>query len=147
MGNRYVVEFSGTPASPNDLLTCISGANRRIRVVQVDVAGAGASSAAQGLKLCRSTGGTTPGAPVTPSKGEHTDQPVANFTTATTWAAQPAAETNGHMIGYNALGPGKWVASQKTPATEARNGENISLRALAGFTYQACKVSVVVEED
>jgi hypothetical protein len=147
MGNKYTVEFSGTPASPNDFVTCISGANRRIRVLRVDVSGAGTSSAAQGFKLARSTGGTTPGGAIVPSEAEHSDQIASNFTTATTWAAQPTVETNGYMIGYNALGPGQWQANAKTPALEARNGENISLRALAGFTYQACKVSLLIEED
>jgi len=147
VGNRYTVEFSGTPVSPNDFVTCISGTNRRIRILRVDVSGAGSSSAAQGLKLARSTLGTTPGGAITPSKSEHSDQPVANFTTATTWVAQPTIEANGYMIGYNALGPGQWQANAKTPTLEARNGENISLRALAGFTYQACKISLLIEED
>lgn len=147
MGNKYTVEFSGTPASPNDFVTCISGSARRIRVLRVDVSGAGATSASQGLKLARSTGGATPSAAIVPSKAEHVEQPVSNFTTATAWVTQPTIEANGYKIGFNALGPGLWQANQKTPALEARNGENISLRAVAGFTYQACQVSILIEED
>lgn len=147
MGNKYTVEFSGTPVAGSDFLTCISGTGRRIRALRTDVSGAGASSASQGLKLARSTGGATPSAAIVPSKAEHVEQPASNFTTATAWVTQPTIETNGYMIGFNALGPGQWQANQKTPPLEARNGENISLRALAGFTYQACKVSILIEED
>src|SRR5262245_6956732 len=146
MGNRYIVSRENiTPTATNDALTCISGANRRIRVVQVSVRGAGTSSAQQGFQIGRSTGGTTPGGAITPSKADHTDQPAANFTTATTWSVQPTLETNFEVMGWNALGgANRWVPPKGT-MFEARNGENISIRAPTGPTYQAVSFSVVIE--
>jgi hypothetical protein len=148
MGNRYTVARDNVTATGgNDVLTCISGANRRIRVVEVSVAGRGTSSAAQQFQVGRSTAGTTPGGAITPSKADHTDQPAANFTTATTWAAQPTLETNYEVVGWNALGgANRWIPP-KGSIMEARNGENISVRAPSGPTYQAASISVVIEED
>jgi len=148
MGNRYVVARDAvTPTGGNDVLTCISGANRRIRVAEISVSGRGTTSAAQQLQVGRSTGGTTAGGAITPSKADHTDQPAANFTTATTWSAQPTLETNYEVVGWNALGgANRWIPP-KGYIMEARNGENISVRAPSGPTYQAMSFSVVIEED
>ena len=58
MGNRYVIQRSAvTPVAGEDLVTIVSAANRRVRVAEVSVSGAGASSAAQRLLVARSTGG------------------------------------------------------------------------------------------
>ena len=68
----------------------------------------------------------------------------------TTWAAQPTLETNAHVVGFNALGGvNQLVAQPGRPngICEARNGENISIRAPAGPTYQACSISATFEED
>lgn len=147
MGNRYIVELSNvTPTAGNDALTIISAANRRCRIVQVTVAGRGTTSAAQGLELSRGTAGTTPGGAITPSKAEHTDQPSASFTTATTWAAQPTPDTNKISLGHNALG-GAIVYNAPKGLLEARNGEVLCIRAPSGYTFQAMNASVVVEED
>ena len=149
MGNKYWVKRENvTPVAAQDLLTLISGANRRIRVLQIQIGGTGGSSAAQAMSASRSTGGTTPGGGITPSKAEHTDQPAANFTTATTWAAQPTLETNGLTLDWNALGGfAPWSAGPNRGVLEARNGETISFRPPAGLTPQACNLSVLVEED
>lgn len=151
MGNRYIVSRDNiTPTGGNDVLTLISGASRRIRIVEVAVSGRGATSASQQLQVGRSTGGTTPGGAITPSKFEHSDQPAANLTTSTTWSAQPTLETNYEVVGWNALGGAHRLGSaQNTKALgiEARNGENISIRAPSGPTYQAMSISCVVEED
>lgn len=149
MGNRYWVKRENiTPVAAQDILTLISGSNRRIRVLQLQIGGTGASSAAQGATMARSTAGTTPGGGITPSKGEHTDQPAANFTTATTWAAQPTLETNGVELNWNALGGwAPWSAGQNKSLFEARNGECISIRPAAGHTPQNINISVLVEED
>jgi hypothetical protein len=154
MGNRYVLQRANvTPTAGNDFLTIISAASRRVRIIEVTVCGNGSSSAAQGFTLAHSPTGTTPGGAITPSKYEHQDQPAAISTTATTWSVQPAIDTNGVTIGWNALGPGvpyKCPSGGKgvPSAIESRNGDVISLRAPAsGFTFQACTASIVFEED
>lgn len=148
MGNRYKVSRDNiTPTGGNDVLTCISGSGRRIRLCEVSISGRGSSSAAQQVQVGRSTGGTTPGGGITPSKADHTDQPAANFTTATTWSGQPSLETNYEVVGWNALGGANRYIPPKGYIFEARNGENISVRAPSGPTYQAMSISVLIEED
>lgn len=151
MGQRYVVHRDNvTPVGGQDLLTYITASGRRARLIALDLVGAGSSSAAQRLLAGRSTGGTTPGGAITPSKAEHTEQPAAASTTATTWAAQPTLETNAHVVGWNALGgANKWTTQPGRPngIVEARNGENISIRAPSGPTYQAMSFSATFEED
>lgn len=148
MGNRYTVTrdaFTGTAAQ--DALTLISGTTRRIRVVEIRVVGEGATSAPQRLFVGRSAAGTTPGGAITPNKADHSEQPAANFTTATTWSVQPVTDTNGVLIGWNSLGAAPPFVAPKGSLLEARNGECISLRIPSGTTPQACGLSVVVEED
>ncbi len=146
MGVRYLVEQRNvTPTAGNDAITIISPASRRIRLVQVTVAGRGTTSAAQGLEVGRSTAGTTPGGAVTPNKFDSIDSPSAASTTATTWSVQPTLETNMVPLGFNALG-GAIVYNVPAGAVEARNGENISIRAPASYTFQALSVSAVFEE-
>lgn len=147
MGRYLVSRDNITPTGGNDVLTCISGANRRIRILEVSVAGRGTTSAAQQINVGRSTGGTTPGGAITPSKADYTDQPAANFTTATTWSAQPTLETNFEVVGWNALGGANRWQPPGGKLIEARNGENISIRAPSGPTYQATSISVLIEED
>lgn len=147
MGNRYQVQRLGvTPTADQDVLTIVSASNRRARPVQVTLVGRGSSSAPQSLRLARSSGGTTGGGAQTQSKGEHTDQPAAASVVNTTWSAQPTVEAHGVVIGMNALG-GAIVYNVPKGMFEARNGENISLRATAGNTYQSMDVTVVFEED
>jgi hypothetical protein len=146
MGNRYVVDIDLTPTGGNDVVTIVSPANRRVRPVQIAITGNGTTSAAQRLLLARSTGGTTGGGAITPNKADHIEQPTAAATVNTTWSGQPTIESNGVMLGWNALG-GAIVYNVPKGAFEARNGENVSIRAVSGPTYQACSVSVIYEED
>lgn len=148
MGNRYIVSRDNiTPTGGNDVLTIVSASGRRTRLLQVSVAGRGSSSAAQQLQVGRSTGGTTPGGAIVPSKADHSEQPAAVSVVDTTWAAQPTLETNYEVMGWNALGgANRWI-----PPTgkilEARNAENISIRAPAGPTYQPMSISCIFEDD
>lgn len=147
MGRYTVSRDNVTPTGGNDVLTFISGSNRRIRVCEISIAGRGSSSAAQQVQAGRATAGTTPGGGITPSKADSTDQPAANFTTATTWSVQPSLETNYEVIGWNALGgANRWIPPRGS-MLEARNGEVISIRAPSGPTYQAMSISAVIEED
>jgi hypothetical protein len=60
---------------------------------------------------------------------------------------QPTIDTHTEILGFNALGgANRWIPP-KGSAVEARNAENISIRATAGVTFQALSVSAVVEED
>lgn len=148
MGNRYVVQYTNITPAALTVPTLISGTGRRIRVLEVVVGGGGTTSAAQSLIMSRTVTGTTPAAAIIPDKAEHAEQPAANFTTATTWAAAPAGATNGIALPFNALGGGfRWTATQKIPPLEARNGEVIAFKAPAGVTPQAMSMSILVEED
>jgi hypothetical protein len=152
MGNRYWVKRANfTPANTtDDVITLLSAANRRLRVLGIFCNGAGASSAPQGITASRvTTAGITSGGGITPDKADHNDQPAAAFTTATTWSTQPVINTNGITLSFNALGGyAPWQATQLTRGVlEARNGEQISLRPTAGPTPQAQSISVLVEED
>lgn len=148
MGNRYTVSRENfTPTAGNDALTLISGSGRRIRLVELRAIGRGSTSAPQALTVARAPTGTTPGGAITPSKADHSEQPAANFTTATTWSVQPTPETNGVVVGWNALGAAPPLAAPKGQIIEARNGECISIRCPTGTTPQPQSISCVVEED
>lgn len=148
MGNRYLVTFTNFTPSATVTPTLISGAGRRIRVIACSVGGAGASSASQALIFSRSATGTTPAGAITPTPAEHSEQPAANFTTATSWAVAPAGATNGELLVFNALGgPHRYTSTQKVTPIEARNGEVIVFKPASGITPQATNLSVLVEED
>jgi hypothetical protein len=151
MGNRYTVSQENvTPTAGNDILTLVSATSRRLRIWEVQVSGRGTSSAAQSIEVSRSTGGTTPGGAATVNKTDHTDEPTNTFTTATTWAAQPSQDASRTVLGFNALGGANRAGSASSTrpyGLEARNGENISIRAATGITWQPISLSVVVEED
>lgn len=150
MGNRYILSRDNvTPTAGSDIFTAISAASRRIRLIQVVLTGVGASSAAQRILVNRAgTAGITPGGAIVPDKYEHSDQPAAAFTTATTWGTQPVIATNTMPLGWNALGGALvWNAPQGSNKFECRNGENMSFRAAAGVTFQALSVAAIIEED
>lgn len=148
MGNRYLIKQQNvTPTAGNDILTILSVANRRGRIVEVSVAGRGSSSAAQQIEVGRSTSGTTGGGAVTPDKFDHVDQPSPAFTYYTTWSVQPTLSTNSEVIGWNALGgANRWIPP-KGSGIEIRNADQISIRASSGVSFQAMSLSVVFEED
>jgi hypothetical protein len=148
MGNLYIVSRDNvTPTAAQDILTLTTLTVRRARVKQIILSGIGATSAAQRLRVGRSTGGTTPGGTLTPSKYEHSEQPAASSTIATTWAAQPTMETHLAPLGFNALGGAMVWNAPLGRGFEARNAENISIRAEAGVTYQAISIAMIFEDD
>lgn len=144
---QYVVKWENITPAALTVPTLIAGASRRIRVLSVEVGGAGATSAAQGLVMSRSATGTTPAGAITPTP-IHADMAASTFTTATTWAAAPAGATNGVLLPFNALGGGfRYAPVGKQVPLEARNSEVICFKLPTGITAQACSLSVLVEED
>jgi hypothetical protein len=148
VGNRYIIKQQNiTPTAGNDILTIISASSRRVRICEVAVAGRGTSSAAQQVEIGRSSGGTTGGGAQTPGKVDHTDEPAAGGTYNTTWSAQPTLDAHSEVMGWNALGGNNRWIPPAGKILEARNGEQISVRASAAVTFQAASISVIVEED
>lgn len=148
MGSRYIVKrLNVTPTAGQDLLTVVSPANRRVELVEVSVNGRGSSSAAQQLEAGTSTGGTTGGGAITPTKVDP-DSAAAASTVNTTWAAQPTMDTNLLSLGWNALGGAyRWVKPAGGDGPSARNGANLSVRCPTGAsTPQACDVHCIFEE-
>jgi len=147
MGQYIVARDAVTPTGGQDVLTFISASSRRLRIKEISVVGRGSTSAAQQLQVGRSTGGTTGGGALTPDKFDHSDQAAAAMTVNTTWSAQPTLGAHYEVVGWNALGgPNRWVPPGGK-GFEARNGEQISIRAPSGPTFQPVSISVVVEED
>jgi hypothetical protein len=127
----YWVSFRNvSPNVSNDLCTLISGANRRIKLKAISAFSHGTTASANQVVVSRSTAGTTPGAAATP-QATNADFPTANFTTATTWAAQPTL-TTGSSLTLDFGGNSGLNRLQAPIATEieARNAECISIRPL-----------------
>lgn len=151
MGNRYIVSRDNvTPSGGSDLITIVAPSNRRVRIIEVSVAGRGTSSAAQQVQVSSSTAGTTPSSPITPTPFGQSEQPTAAASVYTAWAVQPTLTNSGagsEIIGFNALGgANRWIPPGGA-ALEVRNGACISVRATSGPTWQNASVSVVYEED
>lgn len=149
MGNRYVVTRHKTALSTtNDILTLKAAASRRLRVIEVEVAGMGTASAANELMISRvTTIGVTAGGEITPIKATHADQPAAAFTAPTTWGTQPVVDTNGpvHRLGVNANGGiNRWVPLE-AHRPEIRDSAELSFRS--AFGTSEVSITVVVEED
>lgn len=117
----------------NDFVTIIAGASRRLRVLEGKFIGMGTTSAAGEVGMHRSTGGTTGGGALTPTKGI-TDAPTQTFTNFTTWAAQPTLSGDPFAVfGCNQNGGvDRWMAMPNRSEFEARNSEQVSFRALTG---------------
>lgn len=144
---QYVVKWENFLPSATAVPTVISAASRRLRILSVEVGGAGSTSAMQALVMSRSATGTTPAGAVTPTP-QHVDTVAAGFTTAASWAAAPAGGTNGVVLPFNALGGAfRYAPVGKQVPMEARNGEVICFKPASGVTPQNCSLSVLVEED
>jgi hypothetical protein len=144
---RYIVSQVLTPVSGLDVFTLIAASSGRLRVIEVSAAGIGTTSAEQLLLIARSSGGTTPGAAITPSKIGPTDQVAMVGTAFSSWSAQPTINTNSQVMGFNALGgANRWQPIGG--AFEMRStSEYVSIRASTVSTWQACAVSAIVEEN
>jgi hypothetical protein len=128
-------------------MTIIAATNRRVRIVEISVAGRGITSAAQQLFVANGSGGTTGGGAISAVAFDHAEQPTAASTVNTTWSSQPTLSASGEVIGWNALGgANRWIPPGGG-ALQARNGAYISVRAPSGPTYQSMSINVVIEED
>ena len=142
MVNRGNAALSTT----NDLITIVASGTKPLRVLMCKLAGHGSAPAANEVLLQRSTGGTTPGGPITPEKCDPGSNPAA-FSVYTTWVSQPAlsggplhrfeANANGGIDPFVAL-PGGEI---KVPV-----GTQISIRSASG-TSNAIVNMQVSEED
>jgi len=145
---RFVVKrLNVTPTAGQDLLTIVSASNRRIELIEVSVGGRGSTSAAQQIEAGTSTGGTTGGGAITPTKTDP-DSAAAASTVNTTWSVQPTLDTNPLSLNFNALGGAyRWVKPAGAPGPQARNTGNLSIRCPTGATTpQAMDVHVVYDE-
>jgi len=144
----YIVKrLNVTPVAGQDLFTVVSPANRRIELIEAAVNGRGATSAAQVLEVGTSTGGTTPGAPIVPTKIEP-DSRAADSVVNTTWAAQPTMDTNLLSLGFNGIGgKDRWARPWGVQGPTARNGANLSLHCPTGAPApQAVDVHLIFRE-
>jgi hypothetical protein len=146
MSRQIVSIESVTPTGGNDVMTFVSASGKRFRFISLTIGGRGTSSAAQNLMLGRSTGGTTPGGALSGGKYSDTDSDALQTSVYTSWTAQPTLGAGAEALAVNAMGAANRLA---TPGGffESRNGEQVSLRASTGITWQAISVSAVIEED
>ena len=144
---RYIVSTTVTPTDGEDIMTLVSAASRRLRIAQVTVGGVGTTSAAQGLIVTRSSGGTSGGGALTSRKFDSADQPSAAATVNTTWTGQPTIEAEGEEMVWNSLGgSNRWIPP-RGEGFEVRDGGQISIRAKVAATFQPCRVTVIYDED
>jgi hypothetical protein len=125
----------------------IAASSGRLRVLEISAVGNGTTSAAQLLLIGRSSGGTTPGAAITPSKFGPTDQIAMVGGAYSSWSVQPTINANTEVLGFNALaGVNRWQPIGG--AFEMRStSEYVSIRPSTTSTWQACAVSAIVEEN
>jgi hypothetical protein len=129
----------------NDLITFIAAANRRARILSIEIQGMGTTGQAMEIVASRSTGGTTGGGALTPQR-KSSDAPAAAVTANTTWAAQPTLDTGTPVrLGFNQNGSIYRWAAIRGDELEFRNAEQISIRPSIG-TGNAT-ITVETEED
>lgn len=141
----YALSVSNTALNvSNDTITIIAAASRRLRLIELLIGGMGTASAANELRVSRSTGGTTGGAALTPQKLV-SDAPTQGFTNFTTWAAQPTLSGDPIVrVPVNANGGVvRWLA-RADQIVEIRNSEQISLRSAVGTS--SVTLTVIVDE-
>jgi hypothetical protein len=112
--------------------------------VEISIGGMGTATAANELGIWRSTGGSTGGGALTPTKFV-TDQPTQSFTNFTTWSTQPTVTADPVLrLPVNSNGGiYRWVA-RPGEEVELRNSEQLSLRSAVGTG--SVSMHVVVEE-
>lgn len=74
-----------------DLLTIVASSTKPLRVTMIDIKGMDTASAVNEVLVQRSSGGTTPGGAITPSK-VNPSSASASFAAYTTWGAQPTLD-------------------------------------------------------
>lgn len=142
MGHYLVSRSSYTPTVGNDILTVIAAAGRPVVLRKIGLVGLGTVFEVQGVRATRSTGGTTGGGALTPSK-RHTDQAAFAGTVYTTWAAQPTlvSDDGGVRMGFRADGGVNWWIGELI----LRPTEQLSIRQEVGI--KLATILVEMEEQ
>lgn len=143
MGQIYSVSKDAAALSASDdFLTITAPAGRSLRIHEISVAGMGTASAANEIRVARSTGGVTPVA-VTPVP-TNPNASAAGFTAASSWATPPTLGNVLLRLGVNANGGiYRWVAKPGCEL-EVPAGGQISIRG-AGTT-SSMAMHVLAEE-
>jgi hypothetical protein len=74
-----------------DLLTIVASSTKPLRISVIDIKGMDTSSAVNEIVIQRSSGGTTPGGAITPSK-MNPSSASASFSAYTSWSVQPTLD-------------------------------------------------------
>ena len=132
MGQIYSVsKDSAALSASDDFLTITAPAGRSLKIHEISVTGMGTVSAANEIKVARSSSGTTPTA-VTPAP-LNPNAPSASFTAASAWSTPPTLGAVLLRLGVNANGGAyRWVAKQGCEI-EIPGGGQVSIRG-AGTT-------------
>jgi hypothetical protein len=80
-----------TLSTTADLLTIVASSTKPLRITVIDIKGMDTASAVNEILVQRSSGGTTPGGAITPSK-LNPSSAAASFSVYTTWAAAPTLD-------------------------------------------------------
>lgn len=102
IGYRVTV-VSTALSTTNDSITIIAAATRPLLIASVKIGGMGTASAANEIKLARSTAGTTGGGALTPAP-LNPSHAAAACTVYTTWSAQPTLGVVLSRLNVNANG-------------------------------------------
>jgi hypothetical protein len=138
-----VTKTSAAASITNDSVTILASSTKPLRVYIVDIKGDGTASAANEILLSRSTGGTTAGGAITPSKVVSTSS-AASFTTATTWSAQPTLGDTLWRFSVNANGGiDKFIAVPGAEISVPVSGQ-LSIRSIDGTSNII--INMLIEE-
>ena len=132
----YTARVENTALSTsNDTMTFVAASTRALIITAIMLGGMGTASAANSLKVCRSTGGTTGGGAVTPAPANPAS-PAAACSVFTTWSSQPTLGAVLDNISINANG-----AIVRVPYRIGVPGSGqISLRSGVGTSNVNCTV-------
>ena len=140
----YTVPVTSSALSTtNDTVTLVASSTKPLRVYMVDAKGMGTTSAANEIRVSRSSSGTTGGGAITPSP-INSGSGAASFAAYTTWSAQPTIGVTLWRLAVNANGGiDKFVAIPGAEIQIPVSGQ-LSVRSLSGTS--SVVVNLLVEE-
>lgn len=144
----YNIPRATTLASGQDFVTLVttaSGVDSRLGLYEVSFFGEAGSATKTRVVFDRSTGGTTPSAPITAVPLDENSDTVGFFA-YTGWAAQPTLSGNVvlHAGFEGSGGQYKWWAVPGRPIVVGTGAavRNLSVRSLAGFVAVAMDLKI-----